>query len=181
MPLKDSCIKMYQPHSIENWAKILSFSWKHSAFNSLPANIAWFLRDGWHDGWKSSEIISPLENGKKSSWQVPPPGEKTYVFLFFLFPRRLCFFVWIHYVTTYVLLYLWQRGCPTGLQSCIFKIPFQQVNSSAKRLSLLVVFTTRCKRNTVYSTYIYGIGLYHIDILIGFYSNFIDIIGFTIN
>ena len=76
---------------------------------------------------------------------------KNYVFCYF--PRRLCFFLnsLCHYICSLVSLTAGLSNRPSSHVSLRFlssKSTFQQ------RLSLMVVFTTRCKRNTVY-LYIY--------------------------
>lgn len=143
MLLTNICINMYQPNRIPNGAKKLSFGWKHSALNSLPGNAAWFA--GWMDGNQRSSHL-----GKVKIILICAPGRAMFfVFLCFnvlllrfnvLFKPRLLLNSLCHCICSDVFglyglpfwpmklafsrgaMYLWRRGCPTGLQSCIFDI-----------------------------------------------------------
>ena len=101
----DICINMCQPHSIPNGAKILSFSWKHSALNSLPGNAAWFA--GWMAGNQRSSHL-----GKVKIILICAPGRA--MFFLYSYVLMFCFYVlmlnpgyfWIHHVITYVVMSL---------------------------------------------------------------------------
>ena len=184
----DISINMYQPDSISNGAKKLSFSWKHFALNSLPGNAAWF--PGWMAGNQRSSDL-----GKVKIILICASGRA--MFFLYSYVLMFCFYVlmfflnpgyfWIHYVIPYVLMSLVYTGhlsslwnlflalCYVSLTEGVSNRPavmylwYSLIFLSSKstfqqRLSLMVVSTTRCKRNIDYLMYDICIGLYYIDI-----------------